>query len=127
MMPKQEKFRYEFDDSRRILFKYYKGAVTLDELKSSWEYAFANNLIPRKTAGFILDYREATFDMSIGAHAEIADFYQKHLDVFGNLKIAVLTNNPKDVIIPTLVELKDNGYHSRPFYMLEAAVEWILS
>jgi hypothetical protein len=127
MILKKEKFRYEFDDSLRILFKYYDGSITLDDIKFSWEYAFANNLISRETRGFILDYRKATFNMDLEEHDGIAKFYQEHLEVFGNFKIAILTDNPKDVVIPTLVELKDDGYQSKPFCNLDAAIDWVLS
>ncbi len=121
------KFRYEFDHSTGILYKYYYGPITIGDLTSSWEYAFENNLIPEEVKGFILDYRSANFKIDVEAHSEIADFYKKHLEVFGNFKIAIITEEPRDVVIPILVENKDEGYSSRPFSTLEAAIKWVLS
>ena len=123
----EEKFKYIFDESNGILYKYYYGPITLEDIYSSWDYAINNNLIPKETKGFILDYRNATFNINIREHTGIGDYYKKHIDVFRDYKIAIITQNPKDVIIPTLVELIDDGYYSRAFYTPEAAIQWVLS
>ena len=123
----EDKFKYVYDPSTRILYKYYYGAITLKDICSSWDYAISNKIIPEGTRSFILDYRDAYFDMKLKEHRGIADYYKKHLDVFGNCKIAIITQTPEDVVIPTLVELIDDGYYSQPFYTLEAAVNWVLS
>ncbi len=122
-----EKFKYQFDSSIGILFKYYYESTNIEDIKSSWEYAFANNLIPKETKGFILDYRNSNFNIKINEHRAISEFYKKHLDIFGNLKIAVLTEEPKDIVIPILVQIDDDGYISRPFSTLESAIGWVLS
>lgn len=123
----KEKFKYSFDESTGILYKYYYGAITLKDIYSSWDYAISNNLIPKETQGFILDYKEATFDIKIKEYAKIAEYYKEHLDIFRNQKIAIITQTPKDVVIPLLVESKDYGYSSKPFYTVEAAIRWILN
>jgi hypothetical protein len=122
-----KKFKYQFDSSLGILFKYYSGLINIEDIESSWEYAFENGLIPKEVKGFILDYRNSNFNIKIEEHAAIADFYKKHLDIFGNFKIAILTEAYRDIVIPILVETKDEGYSSKPFSTLEAAIEWVLS
>lgn len=120
------KFKYHFNNSLKILFKYYYGHITINDIESSWEYAFKNNLIPKDTKGFVLDYTNATLDMKPDEHTAIADFYKKHIEIFRNYKIGIVTDNPKDVVIPILVETKDDGYESSPFSSMEAAIEWVL-
>jgi hypothetical protein len=122
----QKKFKYQFNSSLGILFKLYFGRINIDDITSSWEHAFKNNLIPKETKGFILDYRNATFDLEISEHNAIADFYKKHIDIFGGFKIAIITIEPKDLVIPILVEFKDAGYSSKPFSTVEAAIRWVL-
>jgi len=122
----EEKFKYFFDDSTRILYKYYYGTITLEDIYSSWDYAISNNLISKETLGFILDYRNATFDIEIKQSSGIADYFKEHLDIFGNQKIAIITQTPKDIVIPLLVGKKDEGYSTQPFYTIEAAIRWIL-
>lgn len=122
----EQKFTYHFDVETGILYKTYYGAITIDDINSSWEYAIREGIIPPETCGFVLDYREAHFDIPLGRHHEIADFYKNHIDVFGGFKIAIITDNSKDIVIPVLVEMLDEGYVSRPFTTVEAAVEWIM-
>lgn len=121
------KFKYKFNSSKCILFKYYYGSITIADIKSSWEHAFENNIIPKDTKGFILDFQNATFEIEIDEHIEIADFYKNHIDIFGDIKIAMLSNEPRDVAILILVESKNDGYYSKPFSTVEAATRWVLS
>jgi hypothetical protein len=122
-----EKVKYNFDDTTRILYKYYFGTITLEDIFTSWNDAISNNIIPEDTKGFILDYTEANFDLEFNELDKIPEYYREHLDIFGNKKIAVITQSVKDIVYPILVEKKDSGYSSRPFYTLEAAIEWVLS
>jgi hypothetical protein len=123
----EEKVKYKFDDSTGILYKYYFGTITLEDIFTSWNDAISNNLIPKDTKGFILDYTKANFDIEFNELNKIPEYYKQHLDIFGNKKIAIITQSAKDIVFPILVEQKDNGYSSRPFYTLEAAIEWVLS
>ena len=122
----KENFKYIFDEATRILYKHYFGEITIKDISSSWDFAIANNLIPKETKGFILDYREASFDIDIREYGKIAEYYKKHLEIFKDQKIAIITRTSKDVIIPTLVESKDDGYTSKPFYTEDAALKWVL-
>ena len=105
----KEKFKYHYDSKLGILYKYYYGSITISDISDSWEFAFKNNLIPKETKGFILDYRNASFDLDDEEYTEIPDFYKKHLDIFGNKRIAIITESAKDVVVPILVEAKDEG------------------
>ncbi len=124
---KDQKFVYKFDAETGILYKYYYGEISIYDITSSWNEAFSKNLIPKETKGFILDYQGASFHFKIEEHIKIAEFYRSNLEVFGGFKIAIITTNPKDVIVPTMVEKKDNGYFSKPFSTLPAAIGWVLS
>lgn len=120
------KFRYELDAGTGVLFKYYYGDITIEDIESSWEYAFDSGLITEKVKGFVLDYREATFDMNPSEYILIANFYRSNLKVFRGCRIGIITHNPRDIVIPVLVETKDDGYSSRPFTTPEAAIAWVL-
>ncbi|MCK3684091.1 hypothetical protein [Maribellus sp. YY47] len=121
-----KKFEYQFDSSLGILFKCYYGLIDIEDIVSSWEYAFENNLIPKQGKGFVLDYRNSNFNIKIEEYTAIVDFYKKHLDIFGGFKIAIITEEARDIVIPILVETKDDGYSSKPFSTLEAATKWVL-
>lgn len=123
----KKKFKYQFNSLLGILFKYYYGLITIEDIESSWDYAFKNGLIPKDVKGFILDYRNSNFNMEVEEYNKIAYFYKKHIEVFENCKIAILTEEPKDIVIPILVNSKDQGYSSRPFSTLNSAIDWVLS
>ena len=122
----QDKAKYRFDESTRVLYKYYFGTITLDDIFSTWDDAISQRLIPENTKGFILDYTKANFDIKLNEVDKIPEYYKQHLDIFGNKKIAVITQTPEDTVFPILVEKKDSGYSSHPFYTHEAALEWVL-
>lgn len=121
-----EKFKYHFENKRRILYKHYFGEITIEDIQTSWDNAKEQNLIPDGTMRFLLDYREATFKMDYREYPKIVEYYRNNMEIFRNSKIAVLTQSEKDIIIPTLVEVKDFGYKSKPFYTEKAAVYWLL-
>lgn len=121
-----KKYKYKFDSSLGILFKYYYGSITIEDIESSWKDAFENNLIPEKVKGFVLDYRNSRFNIKTEEYVKIAAFYKQHLEVFSGYKIAIITVQAKDIIIPILVESKDEGYRSKPFSTIEAAIDWVL-
>ena len=122
----REYFSYEFDNITRILYKYYFGMITVEDIIHSWQYAFQNQLIPVNVKGFILDYRGAHFDIEIDENRTIATFYKKNTSIFGNFKFAIITVDPKDITVPVLVAFEDDGYYSKPFSTVEAALSWIL-
>jgi len=123
----ENKFKYSFSNSTKILTKTYFGSITIEDIESSWEYAFENELIPKEKKGYILDYRNSNFKINIREYMAISDFYKKHIDVFRNYKIAVITEDPSDIVIPLLVETQDQGYKSKAFSTVEAAINWVLS
>ncbi len=119
------KFLYAYDEELKVLFKYYYGVISLDDIRESWEHAFTHGLIPSGTKSFILDYREASFNLAIADTHGIAAFYRDNLKYFRDARIAIITQRPDQVVIPTLVEQLDDGYASRPFYTMEAAIAWV--
>ncbi|RZT97572.1 hypothetical protein EV201_2245 [Ancylomarina subtilis] len=122
-----DKFKFEFDSETSILYKNYYGLITVEDIISSWEQAINNKLIPNHVKGFILDFRKSTFDFEVSRYIEISNFYKKYLHVFGGSKIALITVDPKDLVIPVLFQAKEDGYKSKPFSTLEAARDWILA
>jgi len=109
----------------RILYRYYIGLISIEDIKNSWLTAIEQNLIPSETIGFIQDYRLAHFNFDPGRCIEIADFYQSLPEVFGKKRIATITEHPDDMVYPMLIQLQDKGYESMPFSTMTAAVQWI--
>ncbi len=122
---KDSKVKYEFKDG--IVFKNYLGMVTIEDVINTWIDAIEQNSFPIDTIGFVLDYRNAQFDIKPGRHIEIPEFYQQYPDVFYGRRIAIITVRPEDVVYPMLIRTQDKGYESMPFSTMEAAVDWVKS
>jgi len=119
-------YKYELNSELNILYKYYYGPISLDDIFSSWEHAFDNNIIPKDIKGFILDFRKSTFDFKVDRFIDISNFYKEHIDVFKGTKIGLISVKPNDVVIPILFTTKDKGYTSAAFSTDQAAIDWIL-
>ena len=125
-MKMNNKTQYRFEPETWILYKQYFGNITIETIQESWIYAFENNLIPPTIKGFILDYTQGTFDFPLQDFQKISAFYREHLDVFDGFRIGIVTHNPKDQIVPKLVAMEDQGYHSKEFSTMKAALTWVL-
>ena len=123
----KKSYEYRFDDKTGLMYKKYSGKIKLEDIFKSWDIAIEQKLFEKPIKGFILDYREASFDIDIKDYTKIADYYKIHINLFGGFKIAVVTESVKDIVIPSLVEGKDDGYLSKPFYTIEAAERWVLT
>ena len=53
-------------------------------------------------------------------------YYRNNLEVFSNMNIAIIIENPTDIVVPYLVKEEDFSYSSEPFSTVEAAIKWIL-
>ena len=107
-----------------IVFKSYFGLITVNDVKVSWLDAIEKNLFPSGIIGFILDYRAANLDIEPAGTFEIPAFYRQHLDLFKNKRVAIITENPADIVYPILIRLLDQGYESNPFSTMDAAIQW---
>ncbi len=120
------RYKFEFNSANGIMFKYYFGGISFEDIVNSWEYAIENNLIPKETKGFIIDFTNATLISPVSKHYILADFYRNHPDIFHHHKIAIITINPKEVVVPILLRQQDFGSITMPFSTLEGAIDWIL-
>ena len=122
----QKKIKYHYNEHTQILYKTYIGNINIEDIISSWKNAISNNIIHTNVIGIICDYRLAHFDLGLDQDRMITEFYHKNLNVFGGLKIAILTSDPMDYIIPLLVKNEDKGYESSPFTNIENALSWVI-
>lgn len=120
------KIRFNFDTTQKIFYKHYSGEISYSDFESSWMNDIQNNVFPLETKGFLLDYRKATFAVSLNEASKIAEFFLKNLHVFYNKKIAFIASTPEQIVIPMLLHEYDLNYQSRPFSTIEAAERWII-
>jgi hypothetical protein len=125
MLDLASNYKCDYLSDEGILVKNYYGIITIKDIRDTWEDAISNRLIPEDVKGFVLDYSKASFGIRIEEYIEIPNFYKDHLEIFANTKIAIVTQNSEDIVIPILAAKEDFGYLSRPFSTIEAAIKWI--
>lgn len=118
-------FKYLYNEDSKIFYKYYLGNISFEDIQKSWNYIISNQLMPNESTGIIIDYRDATIQMEPKEHSKISQFYHDNIETFRSKKIAILIEDPKDIVIPMLVRLKDDGYTSKTFSTEKAAISWI--
>ena len=118
-------YTYYFDKNNCILFKKYVGDITLEDIYSSWTKIILDKIIPGETLGIVVDYRKAHFQFEVNKYYLISNFYKDNIETFGNRKIAILSQRPRDMAVLILVQLDDEGYSTKPFSSLKAAIQWI--
>lgn len=120
------KIYYNYDKESKILYKHYTGLIKIEDIISSWNYAFEMNLLSRQVKGIILDYSRASFDLKIKMDTEIVIFYLENLNFFGGLRIAVVLSNPDEFIVPMLARHEEYGLDSALFICMDRAKNWII-
>jgi len=118
--------KYRYDQSEGILYKSYIGPVSFEYFVSTWKDAFDSGEVPQGIKRYVIDYSSASFNVKVSEYIKIAEFYKEHIDYFRGSRIAVIVSSPQDIVIPILVETKDDGYSSKTFTTLEAARKWAL-
>ncbi len=105
------------------MYKIHHGKIDMETIRNSWEWAFTNKIIPEGTTKFILDYTDAVLDFSPRNVDDIINYYAEFPEYFAKNKYAVVSTDPHNVVITTLVRRKDAS--SKPFSTIEAAILWL--
>ena len=121
----QTKINYKYDAATQIFYKYYKGLIDIEDLKSSWLELIDKGLIPSKTKRFLLDYTKATYITTPNSADDILKFYNANKQVFLGAKIALIMQDPDQVVLPILVDQVSSFASFKPFYTANAAIDWL--
>lgn len=110
-----------------ILVKTYYGIISLDMMKKSWLQLLLQNEVSSKIKGIILDYQEAELAIDVNDLEKVINFYKDHFSHLKNCRIALVSNKPKNLVVPVLIEEIVKQGRTKPFSTFEAAKRWILT
>ena len=120
-----KKVRYQYDPEHRIFYKFHFGSIELTDIIQTWEEIINKTYIPKNTKRFILDYRKASLAISPQSTKEIASVYLKHANIFSSSKVALIMDNPNDVVFPILANEDQSIVNFKPFSTIEGAIAWV--
>ena len=122
--------KYEVDYKEvkdlKILFRTFRGVVSMADIISSWKYAINNKLITSFHKGVISDFSSADLQIDKDDIFKLEDFYNKNMNLFEKLKVAQIVDSPK-IIFPMLFQNEFPNFKSKPFSTVMAAKKWIVN
>jgi hypothetical protein len=108
-----------------ILIRNFTDKVSVNEIIDSWEYLIDNKMIISTIKGVINNISGCELKMDLNSFKILIDYLKKK-ESLRRIKLAVICDNPKMIIFPTLGEVEEKELKIRPFSTLEAATDWIL-
>ncbi|MBN2614213.1 MAG: hypothetical protein JXR71_00840 [Bacteroidales bacterium] len=118
-------FRKDPNYPDSILIRRFSGEVGLKEIIESWDYLLGSGMLNPNVKGVINDLSVCDLNMNMDDFRELM-YYLKTKDIFLGVKLAVVCNDPKQIVFPVMGEMKEKGLKIRPFSLEEAAEEWIM-
>lgn len=121
----KKKWTHNFNYDPDIALQKLTGPVDVNDLIDCW-----SNLIKEMESnslkGVVNDLRDATIAMNISDISKIIKLFNDHNSIFEKLKIAVVTDNPKTIVFPTIASVNNPQYKIKAFTTIEASKDWIL-
>ena len=108
-----------------ILIRDFSGPVRVEDIIASWEHIVSNNLLEDTTMGIINNLSECDLQMDMLGFSTLME-YLRNQDYLKNVKLAVLCDNPKNIVFPKLAEKRETDLKIKPFSTKAAAEDWIL-
>ena len=124
-MPKIE-YTSKIFSGVEVLFRNFKGRLTIEQETESLVYAVSNGLITENVKGMVLDMRSAEFDFNPEDARQIIDFCSRDAQL-ANLKYAILVDSPDQIIYPLLGSIYAESAKLKPFTTEVAAIKWIVA
>ena len=107
-----------------ILIRDFQNKVNVDEIINSWESLKEDNLLSGKLLGVINNLSDCELNMNMESFRVLMT-YLRNDKRFSHIKLAVICDKPSKVIFPILGE-QEGTLKIKPFYTIDAAVEWII-
>lgn len=108
-----------------IVTRVFNGEISKTDIISSFKHMIDSKLLDANSYGLITVISNSNIKMDMTDVENMISFMSNN-SMLADIKISVVTNNPDQIILPTLVHFKI-GDKLRPFNNIEEAKEWIAS
>ncbi len=112
-------------EGETILVRKVLGRMNLNEVIQSWKELIVKEKLRGDVKGVINDTNASDLDVSIEELEELYSFFRTHLDLFGKIKLAVVTERPRNIILPLYAEKKFPEFKIHAFSTYKSAIAWI--
>ena len=111
---------------KNIYIRDFAGRVDVVEIIQSWEFLLHHNLIHEEILGVINNLTDCQLDMDMNSFHTLIGYLKEH-DQLYRIKLAVICDDPRMIVFPTLGAVQEKSLKIKPFASEEAAVEWIMT
>lgn len=108
-----------------IVTRIFNGEILKEDIMFSFKHMIEDKLFDADSKGLITIISNSTIKMDISDIENMVSFMSAN-NILSKLKIAVVSDDPDKIILPTLVHFKI-GDKLRPFNNIEEAKEWIIN
>lgn len=118
-------FEKHSDYPESILIRRFQNEVKVSEIINSWNKLIISNKITPNLKGVINDLNCCSLQMNMDSFNKLITFLLNN-EVFHRIKLAVISNSPKNIVFPMMAELKASKLNIRTFSTIKAATLWIM-
>jgi len=118
-------YSYHKDYPESILVREFVGAIGISDIVDSWKYILNSGMIRPETKGIINVLLDCVLDMNMDDFCVNIDFIRNN-EQLRRLKLAVLCDDPKIMVFPTMGQHGEPDLKIRPFSTERAAINWII-
>ncbi len=103
-----------------ILIRNFFGIICVEDIIESWDYLIESKLFHDKIIGVINNLSKAELNLSWDNFERLIT-YLKSKQCFKNIKLAVVTDSPEQIVFPFLGKEREIDLKISPFSTVEAA------
>jgi len=120
------KLTTHIDFPDEIIIRKFEGVIQPEDVLLSWENIKSSPLLTTSTKGIISDLSKCDFRMDLNGFQKIIN-YLKNQEYLKPIKLAVITDSPKDIVFPMIGESTVKSLQIKPFNTESAATRWIMN
>ncbi|MFB6340344.1 hypothetical protein ACE1ET_01410 [Saccharicrinis sp. FJH62] len=110
--------------SGTVLIRDFEGNIEVQDIIESWKFLLTNNMLDENVLGVINNICACNLKMDINSFQYLIA-YLKTEAAFKRIRLAVICEDPKKIIFPSMGEFIEN-LQIKPFTTYDAAIDWIL-
>lgn len=119
-------YKYHEHYSQSILIRKFVGRINVDDVINSWEFLLDSEMINDNMVGIISDLSNCELEIDLDSFQKLTSYLRDNKRLV-KIKQAVVSDDPKTVVFPTLGEQNERDLKIKPFSTESAAVNWIIN
>lgn len=113
------------DESAHILLLQFFGSLTFSDVACFWCSVSESAMDHNELTGFVLDYRDSTFNDGVYNHDEIESVWKANITLLQKKRLALVATGFKEVAVLSMLEDCGGGIDAKVFTTVSSAVDWV--